>query len=552
MPQVSSPPKGCGRSRRGRSRGLALLLLVALLLGGDGADAAPAGWPEAEYNPAPLADDVVLPMPCGGAMAFRKVVIPSLGPLSDQLITLGGADSERGYAEGARPSYIAGSFGELEGERHYLIGKYEVSALQYRSLTTPCPRPDADARLPQVDIGWIDAVAFADRYSLWMRANAADKLPKDGAEPAFLRLPTEAEWEFAARGGIKVSPSDFREPVFPMLDGGLPAYVWFAGTASSNNKIQRIGLLKTNPLGLHDILGNVDEMALEPFRLNKLDRLHGQAGGFVVRGGNYTTAEADVRAAYRHEVPLYKGPEARRAKTTGFRLVAVSPVIVSRDRLQSIEESWAELGAEADPAASASPVEAGASAAAPAGAPVQLSDRPLADPVQELGAIAAAAPDPAMQKRLKDLQLTFRASFQARDEQAGRAVKARLRLGTFLCQKLKDDGDPLDRYRGMLKACIEARGAEHERCQAQKSLVESEELKEYENLQYYADTIVTLVDDYSKAEVESQQGVLKSELNARGLQALLPVSDIYVGHVQDYRSNGVLNRAGWLKRCKER
>jgi hypothetical protein len=46
--------------------------------------------------------------------------------------------------------------------------------------------------------------------------------------------------------------------------------------------------------------------------------------------------------------------------------------------------------------------------------------------------------------------------------------------------------------------------------------------------------------------------VLKSELNARGLQALLPVSDIYVGHVQDYRSNGVLNRAGWLKRCKER
>lgn len=483
-------------------------------------------------------------------MAFRRVVIPSLGPLSDQLITLGGADSERGYAEGARPSYIAGSFGDPEGERYYLIGKYEVSELQYRSLTTPCPKPDASARMPQVDIGWIDAVTFADRYSLWLRANAADRLPKDDAEPAFLRLPTEAEWEFAARGGIQVSESVFREPVFPMPDGGMPAYVWFAGTASSNNKIQRTGLLKANPLGLHDVLGNVDEMALDPFRLNKLDRLHGQAGGFVVRGGNYTTAEADVRAAYRHEVPLYKGAEARRAKTTGFRLVAVSPVIVSRGRLQSIEDSWAELGAEADPAASAPPPAA--DAAAPAQASMQLSDRPLADPVQELGAIAAAASDPAMQKRLKDLQLTFRASFQARDEQAGRAVKARLRLGTFLCQKLKDDGDPLDRYRDMLKACIEARGAEHERCQDQKGLVESEELKEYENLQYYADTIVTLVDDYSRAEVESQQGVLKSELNARGLQALLPVSDIYVGHAQDYRDNGVINRAGWLKRCKER
>ena len=37
-------------------------------------------WNEKHYNPAALADDVTLPMPCGGAMVFRKVYIPSSSP----------------------------------------------------------------------------------------------------------------------------------------------------------------------------------------------------------------------------------------------------------------------------------------------------------------------------------------------------------------------------------------------------------------------------------------------------------------------------------------
>ena len=296
-------------------------------------------------------------------------------------------------------------------------------------------------------------------------------------------------------------------------------------------------------------------MVLEPFRLNKLDRLHGQAGGFIVRGANFTTTEADVRTAYRHEVPLYRGAKARRAKTTGFRLVAVAPVIVSRERLKDIEDAWYDLGTEAVPAptpSSEDEVTAGTEAVDGADTASALPERALDDPIQELGAIAAAATDPNMHKRLKDLQVAFRASFQARDEQRGRAVKARLRLGTFLCQKLKDDGVPIDRYREMLKVCIEARGAEHERCRDQSALVEGEEAKEYENVQYYADTIVTLVDDYTDQEVADQATVLRSELNARGLQALLPVSDLYRAHVQDYRSNHVIRRGEWLAQCKQK
>ena len=536
-------PKACGRPERRPplARALVAASLAVFAPAAMAATAAPP--PAAAYNPRPASDDVVLPLPCGGVMAFRKVVIPSEGPLSDRLVFVGASDSSQGYAESLRPEHIAGSFGDGR-ERWYLLGKYEVSQAKYEAVMgDACPNsPPAAGALAQADVGWVDAINFADRYSLWLRRNAPDKLPKDDGEPGFVRLPTEVEWEFAARGGISVSESAFRDRTFPMPDG-MPAYVWFAGSASSNNKVQQIGLLKPNPLGLYDILGNVDEIVLDPFRLNKLDRLHGQAGGFVVRGGNFTTAEDDIRTAYRHEIPFYRGSDARRAKTTGFRIALVAPVITSRGRLQAIEGAWAQLGAEA---AARPEVPAPQAPKVPA-----LGDKPLADPISELGVIAEAATDANMQSRLKNLQLAFRASFQARDEQRDRAAKARLRLGSFLCQKLHDDGIPIDRLKDVLKACIDARGADNERCRSQKQLVDDEEAKQWANLRYYADTIVTLDDDYPADIVGSQLRVLKSELAAAGLQNLLPVADTYARHAAQYRTTQALDRATWLAECKK-
>ncbi|EPN29391.1 hypothetical protein A245_46948, partial [Pseudomonas syringae pv. actinidiae ICMP 19096] len=48
-----------------------------------------AAWEEKLYNPMPDAEDVVLPMPCDGAMVFRKVYIPLAGPLDDYPINIG-------------------------------------------------------------------------------------------------------------------------------------------------------------------------------------------------------------------------------------------------------------------------------------------------------------------------------------------------------------------------------------------------------------------------------------------------------------------------------
>lgn len=531
------------------TRVFACVLTLALALQGGAVDA--SAWPDEHVNPKPAEGDVILPMPCGGAMAFRPVAIPSEGPLSDRTIYLGATDSGRGALEGSHAAQIAGSFADAGGQRTYLLGKYEVSRLQYQALAQPCPKPADDLRLPQAEIGWADAVAFADRYSLWLRQNAIAALPKDDGEPGFVRLPTEAEWEFAARGGIRMSESEFTDRVFPMPDG-IGSYVWFAGPESANGKAQRIGLLKPNPLGLHDVLGNVDEIMLEPFRLNRLDRLHGQAGGFVVRGGNYATAKNDIRTAYRQEIPFYQGKETRRATTTGFRVAVVGRVITSRARLQAIDAAWAALGTAPEQAAPSKPTtpEPAASASPEPAKPSPLDGPPRADPLDEIETIAQAVDDTAAKQRLKLLQVAVRAGFQARDDQRDRAAKARLRLGTFLCQKLKDDALPIDKLKDVHRACVQDRGEQHERCRGQAAMIEAEEAKLWENLRYYADTLVTLVEDYDDAVLGRQLGILKSELGARGLQGLLPVTDLYYRHALAFRRTKSIERQAWLAQCK--
>lgn len=549
MSHRSIPPKACASpDRRGaapRLLALAVALTLASPVAGGAADVA---WPEAYWNPAPAADDVVLPMPCGGAMAFRKIAIPDQGPLNDYRVQLGEGVEDQGFAEGVRPAYIAGSFQDGAAERYYLLGKYEVNQLQYRALAGgDCPEPSLPMRLPQTEVGWFEAVAAGDAYSRWLRKTAPETLPTDGTEAGFVRLPTETEWEFAARGGTAVSAADFSETTFPMPDGDLAAYVWYAGTESANGRPQFIGLRKPNPLGLYDMLGNVDEMVLEPFRLNRLDRLHGQAGGYIVRGGNYLTPKANIRSADRQEVPYYKGGDARLSKTTGFRFAVVAPVISSRDRLKAIKSAWSALGS----AASAEQQKAEEEKS-------RLSGQPLDDPVKELGVIADAADDDAMktrlggvQKQLQTIQASLRARIQERDDQHHLAARASLRLGAFLCQKLSADGGWVDYLEDLAKKREASLGAENERTQKARDELRINRDALDAILQYYADTVLTTVDIYDRAVLEDELAVLDTELKRKGYENLASFAARHHANLVNYRKNQRVARSDWLDACKK-
>jgi hypothetical protein len=506
------------------------MALAALLALAPMAAHAAEAWEDKLFNPKPAADDIVLPLPCGGAMAFRKVLVPGDNVYADYPVTVGAQDENHGFAEGARTAHVAGAFAEGKSQRYFLMAKYEVSEAQFEAVMAAgdCPaKPGMAKRLPKAEIGWIDAVNFSDRYSQWLRKNAAAKLPKEEGEAGYVRLPTEVEWEFAARGGIKVAPSEFNERLFPMPEG-MARYVWFAGTQSANGKPQLTGLLQPNPLGLHDMLGNLDEIVFEPFRLSRLDRLHGQVGAFVVRGGNYLTGEQDIRAAYRQEVPFYEGDAPRRAKTTGFRVVVAAPVLTSAEKLRNVQAAWSKLGAVSAPDNKAAAGKA--------------SD----DPLEELALLAKAASDPATKTRLQNLQTALRANIAGRDEQRDRAAKASLRLGAFLGRKLADDSRAVDALAKLYKARVDGGSADDPRTKAFKEQLDREQAVMDGNLRYYADSLIRTAEDYGDDVLKRQKEILLVELQGMGLGELKPYVDRHSGHVAAYQKDKKVARLQWL------
>jgi hypothetical protein len=482
----------------------------------------PQPWPERLYNPQPAPGDLVLPMPCGGAMAFRRIDVPAQGVLDDRKVTLGGHDEQFAYAENSRADYLVGGFTNKASPelRSYYLGKYEITAAQYDAIGDVCPSPSEEARLPKVSVTWAEAVAFASKYSAWLAKQALDKLPSEDGSPGFVRLPTEAEWEYAARGGLAVSDAAFVAQTFPMPEG--PArYVWYQGTESANNELNVIGLLKPNPLGLHDMLGNAGEFVLDPFRLNKLSRLHGQAGGATVKGGDYHTPLADIRSAAREEfAPIDKKGE-RRSATTGFRVALVAPDLPSSQRLAAIRTAWTDL---------------------PKTSAVALAEQ-QEDPVKEVDVLAKAVEDPALRRRVQNLATVIKANIQTRNEQRDRAARSNIRVGAYLARKLGEDKRIIAFRQDQLKTLTQA--SETVRDSIGKQLEADRAALEF-NLAYYIDTITQVTSEYPEGIVSAQADILKREFEARQLQAMVPFINQFTRHAALLRKDGKLERKAVL------
>ena len=524
-------------------------MALALGLGSTSAaeEAGQIAWPERLYNPQPAADDLVLPLACGGAMVFRAVEIPSDNLLDDRPVELGQSDADRGYKEGRRLSHLAGSFTDpASAARRYYIAKYETTRDQYAALTAEtCPKPSMAGRLPITDLSWFDAVDYGRRYTEWLLAKAPDALPREDREPGFLRLPTEEEWEFAARGGLKVDETDFLAPVFPLPEGDLALYAWFESTRSAAGELHPIGLLKPNPLGLHDILGNAAEMTLVPFHLDRRGRPHGQAGGFVSRGGDAFTPEGQLGSAVRQE-HNYFNPATGHAKTLdslGFRLVLTAPVIVSSQRLDAIKQAWSGLptltGDASDDAAQA---------------------------LKDLQGVAEQSRDEALRTRLELIQRDMERAQSSINEARVRTLRALLRMGAFLAKRVVTDQQRakaieqlmtlaqgrFERFaadvageQGAQAAIDEARESLKDKLGKWRSQLDEIRASLDNSLSYYGDMVVGVGRDYGEEEATGALGVVTEEFRLKQNAYLIPYARRFVDHLVAYRKSGAADKAVW-------
>jgi len=482
-------------------------LLATLILLPSLAGAQDITLPVELYDPGAAAApaDLVLPMPCGAAMAFQKVIVPVDvdDPLDDRRLRLGQSRPETGYSDYLRTEYLRGPFAD-EQTSFFFIGRYEMTQAQVRALSGDCgPYGRAD-RSAAGGLSWFDAVDLSRLYSEWLLANAAASLPPEAGGRAFLRLPTETEWEYAARGGAVIEATEFPLRHF-FGDAKLGAYAMYQGAGSARGKLLPVGLRAPNPLGLYDIYGNAEEIMIEPFRLNAVGRDHGQTGGLVTRGGSVLSTADEIYSAQRTEYPMFDVAtgKALAADTFGMRLVLTREVASSDQVVRGIIAEWM---AQADSPAT--------------------SD---ADALTELAAMIEEETDPRRQSALSGLQLQFRVARESAADALTEAAKSTLLSGTVFVGALADTTTRIRQRSDALRELVDnMRIASDQQRQAYTESAGrvSEELRELRSLQRayllsYRNALETLISEHQSATLETAFRLLQDELSLSGQDRIL-------------------------------
>jgi formylglycine-generating enzyme required for sulfatase activity len=221
--------------------------------------------------------------------------------------TVNGVELEMIFVQGG--SFMMGS-NDYDDEKpvhqvtlsDFHIGKYPVTQAQWKAVMGNNPSYFKGDNLPVENVSWNDCQEFIRELNR-----------KTGKQ---YRLPTEAEWEYAARGGTKSEGYTY---------SGSNNVDWVAEYEGNNNKTTKpVGGKKPNELGIYDMSGNVwewcsDWYGSDYYKSSSSNNPQGPSSGSyrVSRGGSWLSYASHCRVAYRYSSsPDYGDSDL------GFRLVA--------------------------------------------------------------------------------------------------------------------------------------------------------------------------------------------------------------------------------------
>jgi formylglycine-generating enzyme required for sulfatase activity len=189
----------------------------------------------------------------------------------------------------------------------FYLSMYEVTRSQWQALmdSSPAQSVSVSSDLPVASVSWQDIQTFIARLNTREQSVAT------------YRLPTEAEWEYAARAGAPTVAHEGHSP--------LDTVAWCGPNAG--NQPHPIGQLAPNAWGLYDMQGNVAEWVQDWYRapyppptgpavVDPQGASHGTER--VVRGGSWYDPAGECRVTARQHAP----PGERHPKR-GFRLLRI-------------------------------------------------------------------------------------------------------------------------------------------------------------------------------------------------------------------------------------
>jgi formylglycine-generating enzyme required for sulfatase activity len=183
----------------------------------------------------------------------------------------------------------------------FYMSKYEITQKQWHDVMGSNVSFFKGDNLPVEQVSWNEAQEFISRLN-----------EKEGIDK--YRLPSEAEWEYAARAG------NTTRYYFGDDASKLDEYEWFIG--NSEFKTHGAGQKKSNPWGLYDMHGNVWEWVQDVYHVSYVgaptdgSAWEGNGTHRIIRGGSFDYAAVHLRAANRND----RDPGFRHINT-GFRLV---------------------------------------------------------------------------------------------------------------------------------------------------------------------------------------------------------------------------------------